>query len=149
MRWEKARWQGTEFFFKPGMCWNLTSGDKLKADMKFRVLEGGVHDVNAMKIVGPLWLLGYLNTNLFSEIKYNFINSTIANQLDDIKLIPIKLPTGEEEEYIKNRVNLLIKIMKEGLQEGMLGKQTKSINELEGELNHKVCEIYGIDSSLF
>lgn len=137
-----------EMYFKPGFCWNLTSGDKLRADMKFRILESGVHDVNAMKMFGPLWLLGYLNTTLFSEIKYNFLNSTIANQLEDIKLIPIKSP-GKEEEYIDNRVKALVKMKKEGLMSLKFEKENKTVANFEKEISDKVCAIYGVDPNLF
>jgi len=146
---DKARWQGVSLFFKPGLCWNLTSGDKLQADTKFRIFEQGVHDINAMKIIGPIWLLGYLNTKLISEIKYNFLNSTIANQLDDIKSLPIKLPSKEDQEYIEQRVKILTQMKKAGLVSAKLEKQNVSIDELETELENKICDIYGVDSSVF
>ena len=138
-----------KMYFKSGFCWNLTSGDKLRADMRFRIIERGVHDVNAMKIIGPLWLLGYLNTELFSEIKYNFINSTIANQLEDIKLLPIKEPSPQEKEYIESRVSALIKMKKENLPSIRFGKENKTIPELEKEINDIVYKIYELDPSLF
>lgn len=138
-----------EMYFKPGFCWNLTSGDKLKADMRFRIIKGGVHDVNAMKIIGPLWLLGYLNTELFSEIKYNFINSTIANQLEDIKLLPIKEPSPQEKQYIESMVSALIKMKKEKLPSIRFGKENKTILELEKEINDIVYKIYELDPCLF
>jgi hypothetical protein len=138
-----------EMYFKSGICWNFTSGNKLEADIKFRIFEGGVYDVNAKRVTGPIWLLGYLNTKLISEIKYNFLNSTVANQIEDIKAIPIKLPTKEEQEYLEVRVKSLIRMMKEGLQEEKVGKQMKTIYEIEEEIKDKVCSIYGVDPGLF
>jgi hypothetical protein len=147
---------GKNLFWKSGIYWSLTTESKEKgflinkeSRLKFAIKEEGPNDVNFKAAVINnakliCYLLGVLNTRLLFKIKWYFINSSTANQQCDINLLPIKIPTDDQKEYIERRVKFCIKMKKENLKNIVFDGKKYSVESLEHEIEKKVYEIYGL-----
>lgn len=49
-KWEKARYQGNEFYFKSGFSWNCINGTRNTNNFKFKFIYPSVNDVQGMKL---------------------------------------------------------------------------------------------------
>jgi len=147
---------GKEHFWKKGIYWSLAteskeSGFLINPDsrLKFALKEEGPNDVNYKAAVIDnnkylYYLLGVLNTKLAFKIKFNFINSSTANQQCDINLIPIILPKAEELEFIEKRVKLCVKMQEEEMTDIKFDSKKYTLDVLEEEIEKKIREIYSI-----
>ena len=92
----EARWQGHEFFFQKGVTWTRGANH---TQVKARFQNECIFDVNAMRLT-PLSsiftaevLLSIFNSNIFSFILKKFIAHTWMIQLNDIRQMPIVVPS--------------------------------------------------------
>ncbi len=148
---------GKEHFWKKGIYWSLAteskeSGFLINPDskLKFALKEEGPNDVNykAAAINNKkylYYLLGVLNTKLAFKIKFNFINSSTANQQCDINLIPIILPKEEDLDFIEKRVKFCVKMQEDELEEIKFDSKKYSLTMFEEEIETKIREIYSIN----
>jgi hypothetical protein len=152
---------GKEYFWKKGVYWSLATESKEKSfiinpksRLKFSLKNEGPNDVNfkaaVLKDDGWLYyLLGILNTRLIFKIKWNFINSSTANQQCDINLIPIKKPNEIQKKYIEEIVKRCVQIQKNNLSKVEFKGRLYTLKSLEKEIDEKVLEIYGLNAQLF
>ena len=106
----EARWQGLEFFFRPGVSW--TRGANHVA-LKAKEMPLGIMDVNAMKVT-PVCsdvmdsdvLLAILNSDVFSFYLKKFVAHTWMAQLSDVRTMPLVIPTPPQAERLKRYVSL-------------------------------------------
>ena len=98
---KKARYQGYQFFFREGFCWNnvLLPTQEEGKRIKTRVKSNAVNDVASMSLYSIDEYLTpnyYLITLLCSRYFYNylktFINNTVNLQINDFRLFPIIIP---------------------------------------------------------
>lgn len=152
---------GRRYFWKKALYWSLATESKEKSfiinprsRLKFSLKNEGPNDVNFKAAVLKddtllNYLLGILNTRLIFKIKWNFINSSTANQQCDINLIPIKNPTDNQKKYIEERVKKCIQIQKNNLSKVEFKGRSYTLKALEKEINEKVLEIYDLNTRLF
>ena len=142
---------GSQYFWSKGIYWSLATESKEKgflinpdSRLKFSLKDEGPNDVNfKAAIINDknyiLYLLGVLNTKLIFKIKFNFINSSTANQQCDINLIPIIIPNEEDKKFIEDRVKKCIMI-----QEDIKNTSKKDIEKIEDEIENRVLKIYDL-----
>ena len=122
-----TRFQNSQFYFREGFCWTDVNTTYIKSRLK----ENGVYDVLSMSLFSltekvPDWfVVCLLNSRYISEYIDDFINNTQHFQINDARIVPIKIPT-----------NLQIKQFKEVFDEGVEIKQ----KEFNNEINKKDVE---------
>lgn len=99
-----ARWQGLEFFFQRGITWTRGANH---TSVKSRLQKECIFDVNAMrltpllKLVNAEILLAIFNSNIFSFILKKFVAHTWMVQINDIRQMPIVIPTANQASEIE------------------------------------------------
>ena len=93
----KARWQGYNFFFKNGFCWSDVLNPN-SSYIKCRLKGQSVNDVKSMSLydelgLGDKYFVMTINSYLAFKVLREFFNSTVAIQMNDIRKLPIKIPS--------------------------------------------------------
>lgn len=102
---QEARWQGHEFFFQKGITWTRGANH---TPVKARFQNECVFDVNAMRLT-PLTtffnaevLLSIFNSDIFSFVLKKFIAHTWMVQINDIRQMPLIVPTRNQALELEN-----------------------------------------------
>jgi hypothetical protein len=145
----KARWQGYEHFFQEGITYIDVGGAEIKA----RILPASIYDHTAHsffpdeKDISPKYLLGLLNTSFASYFANEYLNHTMHFELNDIRLLPIVIPTETQRKEIETLVDQAIQIQKERYatnDEKEKSHLWQKLQEIQKKINKKIEEIYGI-----
>ncbi len=150
----KARWQGYQFFFREGFCWNNVSTPINEESMyiKCRLKEKSVNDVASMSLytidknnnlIQNYYLISLLNSRfLFNFLKF-FINESVNLQINDIRQLPIIIPTFEELKFLEQIFNNAVSIQKAKFT-GILSKQEaeEKLQKIQKELDKFVEGMY-------
>ena len=125
-----------EVFFKPGVYAVLGGFAQIRVRYSSdKVIENGnLFFPHTQKITAE-YLTGVLNSEVCVHIFENFINREgVSTQ--NIRLIPVKIPTDSERERVEELIEEAIQIRK--------GESERSIEELQSEVNETIAEIYGV-----
>jgi hypothetical protein len=94
---EKSRWQGTGYFFQPGVTWTLHANH---VALKARIQPPCVFDASGSRltpfgqVLSSSQFLAILNSDLFSYIVKKFVKNTQDYEINDLRMAPIVLPTS-------------------------------------------------------
>ena len=103
----KARYQGYMYFFREGFCWTNVLNPQarlLKAKLKKRT----VNDVGSMSLFSIVdflpnyYFVTLINSELLFDYYREFINCSVNIQINDIRQLPIMIPTKEQLENCNN-----------------------------------------------
>ncbi|MFN3599153.1 MAG: Eco57I restriction-modification methylase domain-containing protein, partial [Aquificaceae bacterium] len=136
----RARWQGYQFYFREGFCWKDIGMDTLKVKIK----EKTVNDVKSMSLYpfdyGLLkYLIAILNSCLMSHYQFNFINNTVSIQVNDVRQLPIIIPTSEQLKEFEKIFDRAYSIQKQKFSGEITPKIAESLlEEIQKELDEKV-----------
>ncbi len=139
----KARYQGYTFYFKEGFCWTNVLNPQarlLKAKMKVK----SVNDVGSMSLsscvdgVPNFYFVSLLNSELLFNYYREYVNCTVNIQINDIRQLPVLIPTTEQLSDIKLLYDKAVAL-----------KQTAIVDEVglaktEINLDNLVKKLYGI-----
>jgi hypothetical protein len=144
----KARYQGYMYFFKEGFCWtNILNPQArlLKTKIKFK----SVNDVGSMSLfsihnsIPNYYLVVLLNSELIFNYYREFINCTVNIQINDIRQLPIYIPSLIELNYCYDLFKKVLQLKKDENTENNRNKNTKNdIDKIETELNEYVMKLY-------
>lgn len=101
-----SRWQGARYFSTLGFAWVDYFTDRLKAFL----VNIGPYSKNTVKLhtqyplCSDYYLLGLLNSRFMSYFIKAFITSTHTLQINDGRLIPVKVPTSTERDQVESIV---------------------------------------------
>jgi hypothetical protein len=139
-----------QFYFKEGFCWtNVLNPNArlLKAKMKTKT----VNDVGSMSLtsivnsVPNYYIVALLNSELLFDYYRKYINCTVNIQINDIRQIPIIIPTDEKLEFCRPLVQEAIELKQKAstvfLQETEIEQK---LAKIENELNSFVYKSYYI-----
>ena len=149
---ERARWQGYNFFFRNGFCWS----DVLNPNsvyIKCRLKGSTVNDVKSMSLydeinIGSEYFVCLINSYLSFKMLREFFNSTVAIQINDIRKLPIKIPSAEQLSQFKEKFNQCLAIKKQYFSGELENKKANELlKPIEAEIDQMVNELYGIDVS--
>jgi len=136
----KARWQGYQFYFREGFCWNNVTGNKIIC----RIKEKSVHSTEAMTFISLLptkvsnsYLVCLMNSKFFGIYKNIFLNVTVHLTTGDAKEFPIIIPTKDQLKQFEDIFNRAYEIQKNKF-EGKISEE-----EADGKLQ-EVQEILDI-----
>ena len=129
-----------QFYFKEGFCWNNVLNPKTRL-LKVKLKQASVNDVGSMSLIPTLnivpskYIIALLNSNLLFDYYREFINCTVNVQINDIRLMPIIIPTTKVLEKFISLTNKVISL-----------KNSKCSHH-ERDLNFKE-ELYSIEMKL-
>jgi len=129
-----SRWQGSEFYDSNGFGWVDYFTDRLKA---FYV-PSSPYSKNIVKFcsisdISNEYILAFLNSSFCSYYVKNFITNTHTLQINDGKVIPIKIPSKGIEKAIMERVTKILELQ----------KSNSEYLQLEQEIDVFFFKIYG------
>ena len=140
----KARFQGYTFYFKEGFCWSAVNGTRSTNELKTRLKQKSVTDVQGMSLinysicVSTKYLVCLLNSEFINRYTEAYINSTVIFQINDARQIPILIPTKSELENFEQLFD-----------EAMYGKingdnDDRNISKILSKLDSMIEELYNL-----
>jgi hypothetical protein len=114
---ERARWQGYNFFFRNGFCWTNVLNPN-STYFKCRLKDTTVNDVGSMSLydesgLGDKYFVLSLNSYLHFKVLREFFNNTVNIQMNDIRKLPIKIPSEKELKAFNKKFDECLVIKKE------------------------------------
>lgn len=136
------------YFFREGFCWTNVLNPQarlLKAKLKTKT----VNDVGSMSLFSILnstpnfYLVTLLNSELLFNYYREFINCTVNIQINDIRQLPIIIPTKEQLNICNKEFNNAVLLKKKYFM-GLMQEATVSseLSEIEQYLNKFVENLY-------
>ena len=105
----KARYQGYTFYFREGFCWNNVLNPEARL-LKVKLKGASVNDVGSMSLF-PLsnlcsskYIIALLNSNLLFDFYREFINCSVNIQINDIRQVPIIIPSTSQLNDVESTV---------------------------------------------
>ena len=145
-----ARYQGYTFFFKEGFCWNNVLNPNARL-LKAKMKSASVNDVGSMSLcsissfVPNFYLVCLLNSELLFDYYREFINCTVNIQINDIRQIPVIIPSKNDLEKLRpdfeNAVNLKKSVAKNKATEESI---SVALTTTEERINDFVDNLYKI-----
>jgi len=145
-----CRWQGYNFFFREGFCWSNVLNPKARG-IKCRLKEKSVHDVASMSLfslmtsVPDKYLTCIINSDFIFQYLRDFINDSVNLQINDIRQLPIIIPSKEQLDEFHRIFNdaYAIKLM-QFANEISDTKAIEKLAQIQQDLDAYVLEYYGL-----
>lgn len=145
----KARYQGYSFFFREGFCWNNVLNPNARL-LKAKMKSASVNDVGSMslssivKTIPNFYLVSILNSELLFDYYREFINCTVNIQINDIRQIPVIIPSEELLKELHFHFERAVSIKKEDAKNMAIESNSTAIKQVEEKINFIVENLYGI-----
>lgn len=143
-----SRYQGKEFYFKPGFGWV----DYFSSKIKGFFVDETVYSKNVVKfhsdIIDDRYLLALINSTLIAYIIKKYITNTRTLQINDGKLIPVIIPKKDQYQKIIQYVETIFNLKKEEettSDHNKLQTIRKKINSIEEIIDKEIFSIYGYE----
>jgi len=140
-----------QFYFRNGFCWSDVL-DPSNPYIKCRLKGNTVNDVKSMSLydesgLGDRFFIININSRLFNKVLREFFNGTVAIQMNDIRKLPIKIPTEKELESFNKKFDECLVIKKEYF-EGKIDRTVMNsrLRPIESEIDEMVNKLYGIEA---
>jgi hypothetical protein len=136
-----------QYYFREGFCWTNILNPKARL-LKTKIKSKSVNDVGSMSLfsihkdIPNYYLVVLLNSELIFDYYREFINCTVNIQINDIRQLPIYIPSLEDLNLCYALYQKVLQIKVNEYNEGNNTK--KDINEIEKELNKFVLKLYQI-----
>lgn len=145
----KARWQGYNFFFRNGFCWSESLNPN-SSYIKCRLKQKTVNDVSSMSLYdlsgfGDEYIIFQINSYVLFKLVREFLNNTVKIQMNDIRKLPIKIPSDQELKNFKDKFKECFEIKKQYF-DGKISKEEEKIllKPIELQVDEMVNNFYGI-----
>lgn len=144
--------RNSRFYFKNGFCWNNNLNENY-SNIKCRIKDKSVYDVASMSLfdvmtsIPSYFLVSLINSSLCGYIYRNFLNNTVNVQINDIRMLPVVVPTKEQLENCKELFDQAVSIQKKFF-DNIIGEdeRDKVLQVVQNKIDDLVCEIYGIEN---
>src|SRR5690606_944370 len=120
--------------------------------IKCRLKGISVNDVKSMSLydetgIGDKYLVLIINSFLKFKVLREFINSTVAIQINDIRKLPIKIPSDKELKAFNKKFDECLAIKKEYFA-GEIDRveMNAQLLPIEAEIDEMVNKLYGIEA---
>jgi len=142
-----------QFYFRNGFCWSDVL-DPSNHYIKCRLKAKTVNDVKSMSLydesgIGDKYLVTTVNSFLFNRVLREFLNGTVAIQMNDMRKIPIKIPSDAELNAFKAKFDECLDIQRQYFN-GDLEKPEarKLLKPIELEIDEMINKLYGITAEI-
>lgn len=148
---ERARWQGYNFFFRNGFCWTNVLNPN-STYFKCRLKDTTVNDVGSMSLydesgLGDKYFVLTLNSYLHFKVLREFFNNTVNIQMNDIRKLPIKIPSEKELKVFNKKFDECLCIKKDYFAGEIDREEMNSqLRPIEAEIDEMVNRLYGIEA---
>ncbi len=148
---ERARWQGYNFFFRNGFCWTNVLNPN-STYFKCRLKDTTVNDVGSMSLydesgLGDKYFVLSLNSYMHFKVLREFFNNTVNIQMNDIRKLPIKIPSEKELKAFNKKFDECLAIKKEYFTgEIDRAEMNTQLRPIEAEIDEMVNKLYGIEA---
>jgi len=148
---EAARWQGYQFFFRNGFCWTNVLNPN-STYFKCRLKDSTVNDVGSMSLydetgLGDKYFVLSLNSYLHFKVLREFFNNTVNIQMNDIRKLPIKIPSEKELKAFNKKFDECMVIKKEYFAGEMdRAEMNIQLRPIEAEIDEMINKFYGIEA---
>lgn len=145
----KARYQGYSFYFREGFCWNNVLNPKARL-LKVKLKQASVNDVGSMSLmpivntISSYYIIALLNSNLIFDYYREFINCTVNIQINDIRQVPIIIPSDIQLERLNRLTYKAISLKKSIQLKGYNDTSSVELFEIERQIDELVLQLYGI-----
>jgi len=146
---KRARFQGSCFYFREGFSWSdilNPNAEYIKSRQKGKT----VNDVKTMalypfnKNITAKYITILLNSYFIFAYLRDFINNTVSIQINDIKQIPIIVPTKEQLIYFENIFDIAKDIkLKEFSNQITKDEAKQQLDDIQKIVDATVYELYG------
>ena len=131
-----------QFYFREGFCWNNLLNPNARL-LKVKLKGESVNDVGSMSLyaidlLSNKFIVALLNSNVLFDYYREFINCSVNIQVNDIKQLPIIIPTKEFAFLIESLADKAIK-KKQKLVDNDLEFIEEEIEDLIKTLYSKYC----------
>jgi hypothetical protein len=138
------------YFFREGFCWTNILNPQARL-LKTKIKSKSVNDVGSMSLfsihrdIPNYYLVVLLNSELMFDYYREFINCTVNIQINDIRQLPIYIPSPEDLKYCHDLYQKVLKIkMNEYIENNKNNNTKNDISKIEAELNEFVTKLYQI-----
>ncbi|WP_293737045.1 hypothetical protein [uncultured Parasutterella sp.] len=149
----KARYQGYKFYFREGFCWNNVLNPEARL-LKVRIKGASVNDVGSMSLIpyeqmpSSKFFAAILNSNLLFDFYREFINCSVNIQINDIRQLPVVIPTPAQQSTLESLVNKAIRYRKQLEDKGDRVAVNNQLRAIEDEIDSLVAALYSKKRSL-
>jgi hypothetical protein len=146
----RARYQGYSFFFREGFCWNNVLNPQARL-LKAKMKSASVNDVGSMSLCSVVhslpnyYFVTLLNSDLIFDYYREYINCTVNIQINDIRQIPVIIPTQRALEAIKPLFDKAVEL-KKSVANGSATDEEISVelDQVEMLLNKHINLLYSV-----
>jgi len=138
-----------QFYFRSGFCWSDVLNPNSQY-IKCRLKGQSVNDVKSMSLydeigIGDDYLVSLINSFLNFKILREFINGTVAIQMNDMRKLPIIIPSKSLLEKFKIKFDQCLLIKKQYFSGDINRPEAnKKLKPIEIEIDGMVNQLYGI-----
>lgn len=133
-----------QFYFKEGFCWNNVL-NPLARLLKVKMKSASVNDVGSMSLSSLLstvpnyYIITLLNSNLLFDYYREYLNCTVNIQINDIRQMPIFIPSREDLGQIHE---LFLKAY--AIKKNSNDEQLSELRQVETAMDKLVGTLYGV-----
>jgi len=135
------------YFFREGFCWTNILNPQARL-LKVKMKVKSVNDVGSMSLCSTIESLPnyFIITLLNSEFLFNYyreyINCTVNIQINDIRQLPILIPTKEQLKECKFLYDKVVKLKQREFDNIAKLDTERELSEIEMKLNEFVETLY-------
>lgn len=140
-----------QFYFRNGFCWTNVLNPN-STYFKCRLKDTTVNDVGSMSLydesgLGDKYFVLSLNSYLHFKVLREFFNNTVNIQMNDIRKLPIKIPSEKELKAFNKKFDECLAIKKEYFAgEIDRAEMNSQLRPIEAEIDEMVNKLYGIEA---
>lgn len=145
--------RNAQFYFKEGFCWNNNLNERYY-NIKCKEKRAGIHDVASMSLfeltskVPSFYIVTLINSSLCGYFYRMFLNNTVNVQVNDLRMLPIVVPTDEQLVKCKEFFDMAVSVQKKFFKQKISSDERDSIlQDLQSEIDRFVFEIFGMNQS--
>ena len=140
-----------QFYFRNGLCWTNVLNPN-SSYFKCRLKDNTVNDVGSMSLydesgLGDKYFVLSLNSYLQFKVLREFFNNTVNIQMNDIRKLPIKIPSESELKAFNKKFDECMAIKKEYFS-GKIDRAEMNLQlrPIEAEIDEMVNKLYDIEA---
>jgi hypothetical protein len=145
--------RNSQFYFKEGFCWNNNLNERY-FNIKCKEKKAGIHDVASMSLfeltskVPAYYLVTMINSSLCGYFYRMFLNNTVNVQVNDLRMLPVIVPSEEQLIESKKLFDDAVKVQKAFFnQEISSDERERQLINIQTDVDNLVFGIYGLPQS--
>lgn len=133
---------------KEGFCWNNVLNPNARL-LKVKMKSASVNDVGSMSLypIGDIcspYLIALLNSNLLFDFYREFVNCTVNIQINDLRQMPVIIPSLEGLNAVNDLVLKVINIKKRQFNNAIEQFELSRLCDIESQIDKLIESLYKI-----